>query len=339
MESASAAATCRNRGDFLAAGPTYGVAVVVDARPFIDWIRTVYEPACRVGDAVGAYGRSPGRRHAHLYGTSDMACVRWTIGDLDVGEADAWAEQFATFRHDDGTYREHLATHHPWHSTAFALAAMELFDLDCPRPDFLVTDPTAVLDGLDWRDDVYTGSHEGAALASVAALCGVDDAWWTAYWRALEAHLDPATGMFGDGKPPGGDSDQIGGTFHYAFVYEHVGRVLPHAEARVAAVLANRVHDGLWHPENRRWLTLDGVYLLTRSGVDGVADAVRDAVRIVEAESMTEPGRTWFDEWYLGVHDLTATVSTLAEAQRFLGPDEVVTEVPLRLVLDRRPFI
>jgi hypothetical protein len=36
---------------------------------------------------------------------------------------------------------------------------------------------------------------------------------------------------------------------------------------------------------------------------------------------------------------LTAAISIAAEAQQFLGAQEVVTERPLRLVLDRRPFI
>jgi hypothetical protein len=43
--------------------------------------------------------------------------------------------------------------------------------------------------------------------------------------------------------------------------------------------------------------------------------------------------------WYLGAHSLTAAISILAEAQRFLGAAEIVTERPLRPVLDRRPFI
>jgi hypothetical protein len=41
----------------------------------------------------------------------------------------------------------------------------------------------------------------------------------------------------------------------------------------------------------------------------------------------------------LAAHSCTAVVSLLAEAQRFLGPDEIVTTRPLRLVLDERPFI
>jgi hypothetical protein len=41
----------------------------------------------------------------------------------------------------------------------------------------------------------------------------------------------------------------------------------------------------------------------------------------------------------LPVHSVTAAISIAAEAQKFLGAQEVITDRPLRLVLDRRPFI
>jgi hypothetical protein len=41
----------------------------------------------------------------------------------------------------------------------------------------------------------------------------------------------------------------------------------------------------------------------------------------------------------LAVHTVTAAINMAAEAQQFLGAQEVVTDRPLRLVLDRRPFI
>jgi len=41
----------------------------------------------------------------------------------------------------------------------------------------------------------------------------------------------------------------------------------------------------------------------------------------------------------LAVHEVTAAVSVLAEAQQHLGAGEVRTDRPLHLVLDRHPFI
>ena len=41
----------------------------------------------------------------------------------------------------------------------------------------------------------------------------------------------------------------------------------------------------------------------------------------------------------MGTHNLVALLSFFAEAQRHLGGDEIRTEAPLELVLDRRPFI
>jgi hypothetical protein len=151
--------------------------------------------------------------------------------------------------------------------------------------------------------------------------------------------------MHGVDKPATGDADQIGGTFHYAFVHEHCDVALPHAPERVRTVLDLQRDDGRWDPANPLWLTLDGVYLLAR----GVPDAPEhlDAVRAAAGRSaswlhsqVVDPERRMaLFGADMGVHAVTAAVSILAEVQPFLGDDVVVTEEPLRSVLDERPFV
>lgn len=333
-------------------------APVLDARPFVRWIVEEYEPATQVTRQAGAYGRRPGSPRIELYGAADMACVLYTIRRLRPGpQARAeWAEVFTGFQDPlSGHFAEAgKATHVELHATAFAVAAMELVDLepahrlrfadDHRRPDAA----RAFVDQLDWREWVYLESHRGAGLASLFAnLASLrTPSWFAAFFEALETHLDPASGLFGDGKPPEGDRDQIGGTFHYAFLYEWAHRRLAHPEARIDAVLGLQRPDGLWDPDNPLWLTLDAVYLLSRAArrcdhrrLD-VHAATRRAVGAVAELALTEGGRrSWFEEAELGAHSLTATVSLLAEAQDLLGAGEIRTDHPLRLVLDRRPFV
>lgn len=182
---------------------------------------------------------------------------------------------------------------------------------------------------------------------NVTNLAGLrTPSWFSAFFAALEARLDPASGLFGEAKPPTGDTDQIGGTFHYAFLYEWAHRPLPFPEAHIDAVLGLQRADGLWDQDNPLWLTLDAVYLLSRAvrrcdhRRAEVHRACRDALVAVAELALTAAGRrAHFEEAELGAHALTAAVSLLAEGQSLLGADAVRTDHPLRLVLDRRPFV
>ena len=326
-----------------------------DLRPFVDWVTGEFEPSVRVAPAPGCYAAVSGGPPS-LYGLADMACVRSTLGAPPPDRAGAAALATRINDHQDpdtGYFLEAgTASHVELHVTAYCVAALTLLD-GRPRWPLTFAEPwstpdgiTAFLDSLDWRDWVYLESHRGAGLGSLAFNVPdlVDAGWWTAYFAGLERHLDPANGMFGDGKHPAGDLDQVGGTFHYAFLYTSAGRPLPHPEARVEAVLGLQRPDGLWDPANPYWLTLDAVYLLARAmGTDAVddgrcADAIRAALGGL-APSLTPVGRAAAFSRGLGTHSLVAVLNTFAEAQRRLGPDEVVTAVPLAPVLDRRPFI
>lgn len=328
----------------------------LDVRPFVSWIVNEYEPAVRVSTEAGAYASVPGSRTIDLYGASDLACVLWSIRRLrptDAGRR-AWAEVFAGFADPlTGRYVEKgKPSHVDEHVTAYAIAAMELLDLEVQTLRWADSfrsprNATAFLDALDWRNHVYLESHRGAGAAAIVANVPSlrTPSWFAAFFAAIEAHLDPASGMFGDGKPPTGDLDQIGGTFHYAFLYEWANRPLPHPEARIDAVLALQREDGLWDPANPFWLTLDGVYLLTRAVRRSghrraeVDAAVRRSLDAVALLALDEEARPVTFGASMGSHTLVAVVSLLAEAQQHLGADEVVSDLPLRLVLDRRPFI
>lgn len=330
-------------------------SVAVDLRPLCRWVVEDLEPEVRL-DRPGHYAREVGAEVLEVYGTADMACVLHTLGRLepDVGELDGWSAAFEALQDPtSGWFVERTPSHLPEHATAFAVAAMALIGLR-PRHRLVALDPVRSpddfgrwLEGMDWRDWVYLESHRGAGVASLHHLLPeeAEPGWEEVYLRVLDRHLDPANGMHGDGKPPGGDLDQVGGTFHHLFVLEHLGRPLDHAEARLRSVAGLQRDDGLWDPANPWWLTLDGVYLLGRAA-DEVPDeagtaraAIARAVRAVGDRLCTDEARRAAFGVDMGVHALTGVLTMFAEAQRVLGPDEVRTDVALRNVLDERPFV
>ncbi|MDD4890276.1 MAG: hypothetical protein PHU85_10140 [Phycisphaerae bacterium] len=331
--------------------------MTLDLQPFVRWIVDRFEPACRVGGIVGRYARKPGEETLGLYGVADVACVLHTIGELHPSDSEraAWRESFYELSDPQTGYIiERPPRHGRLHNTAFALGAMNLLGILPRAPlafarDYATQDALAAfLARLDWAAGVYRDSHDGAGLASCMALAPgtVAPQWFGWYFSLADALFDPRNGLMGRGKPAGGDIDQIGGTFHYAFVYEHFRRRMPHGPQRIDAVLGLQLPAGDWDPQNNSWLTLDGLYLLTRSvrHCHHRPDDVRSAVRRIAStcyERVMDNGwrQREFVEHTVGAHMLTAAVSILAECQQFLSLDEIATDYPLQLVLDRRPFI
>lgn len=333
--------------------PRSDAPVSIDLREFIHWIVDEFEPSVRLPGGAGRYARKPGETEAELYGTADMACILYTLGRLapSARERAEWADVFQSFQTGpSGMLVEKSPTHSPLHNTAFALAAMELLDLRPREPLNLAAeyhDIRAFLETIDWEKGVYPGSHRGAGIGAIFALVPElrTHEWFEAYFNSCEALFDPRNGLMGRNKPAAGDFDQIGGTFHYAFLFSHFNRLLPFAEQRIDTILRLQQPDGYWSADNHLWLTLDAVYLLTRTSrsckhrFPEIVALVRRVMTYLEQDVFSPEGRARTFGGKLPVHSLTAAISMAAEAQLFLGHREVVTEDPLRLVLDRRPFI
>lgn len=322
----------------------------IDLRPFEQWILGDFARSVKAGPGAGDWARKSGEG-VDLYGVADMASILYTLGRLDPSSADRdqWAAAFAQFqRPGDGLLVERVRSHDPLHNTAYALASMELLGLRPPAPVRLPSeaDPAAFLETIDWRRDVYLGSHRGAGAGSIHYLLhGPDRRWFDAYFAKCDTLFDPRFGMMGRGKPAGGDFDALGGTFHYGFLYETFRRAMPFPEARIDSVIGLRQPDGYWHPVNHLWLTLDAIYLLTRSlrttthRFGDVRRVVAETMRTLARDIYSPEGRVRSFNGALPTHSVMAAISIAAEAQRFLGSETVLTERPLRLVLDRRPFI
>jgi hypothetical protein len=293
-----------------------------------------------------------------LYGLCDAVVVMATAGRLPPYPQDrvGWIHAIQSFQDPlTGWFVEAGApTHVEWHVTAYAVAALQLLDAR-PRhridAALALTERAALqrrLDALDWSDWVYLESHTGAGIGAVFTI--VEDLlpaaedrirWFDTYFDALETHLDPRSGLLGDHKPAAGDLDQVGGTFHYAFLYEHHRRPLPFAAERRDSVVGLQQASGLWDSGNPWWLTLDGTYLLRTSAGDPPGSErsgiVRAAGAVVDRWGPAERDRILEDS-PMASHDLAAVTTLLAEAGHALGWSWPGGR-RLRSVLLHRPFI
>ena len=329
-------------------------SVTCDMRDFVRWILDDFEPSIRMPGGAGRYPRQPGQTATALYGVADMACVLYTVGALHPSpQARAqWADAFELLQDPaTGWFREkEPVSLTPQHNTAFALGAMQLLDLTPKYPvktDAEYAHIGAYLNSLNWRTGVYPGSHKGAGVGAIYTLVPElhSTSWFAEYFATCDALFDPNNGLMGRDKPAGGDIDQVGGTFHYSFLYQFFNRQMLYPDKRIDAVLGLQRSDGYWSPNNHLWMTLDAMYLMTRTlrysthRFEDVQSSVRRILKVLAQDVYSPEGRKVIFSRKDGVHSLTAAISIAAEAQEFLGSREIVTDWPLKLVLDRRPFI
>jgi hypothetical protein len=290
------------------------------------------------------------------YGCADAANLLYTLGRFprDATTRQRFVETLRGLQStDDGLFYE--ATHHPIHTTAHCLGALELFDagpihrlagLDAWRePEAM----EAMLESLKWSTNPWGESHKGAGLFAAMHLAGESTPEWEdRYFVWLERATDPATGMpRGETLGEGRNLDlflfpALAGTFHYLFNQQHIRRPLPHAEALVDICLDIRERRLFPFFQRVGFAEIDWIYCLNR--------AVRQCGhRFDEARAATRDFGTELVEFLTGLapeshpglddlHDLFGAVCAIAELQQAL-PGEYRTARPWHLVLDRRPFI
>lgn len=330
--------------------------IVLDARPFLDRARAIL--ARHALGETGVYARwtLPGADRApNPYGASDAANLLYTLDELPTGAATraAWVAALRSWQEPEtGLFRE--ATHDPIHTTAHCVAALECFDA-MPRAPLAALAPLReagameeFLGALDWTGRPWTESHKGAGLFAALHLAGESTPDWEArYFAWLAREGDPETGLWRRGAVPRGEAalgllfPHLAGTFHYLFNFEHAGKAPPHPAA--LAVTCERIYARRVYPLARfvSFAAVDWVYCLHRAArhCDRV-DAVRPMLRAFATEYVAfldglDPAA---DPGLDDLHALFGATSALAELQNAV-PGEIESERPLRLVLDRRPFL
>ena len=138
----------------------------------------------------------------------------------------------------------------------------------------------------------------------------------------------------------------MAGGFHYLFNHEHAHQPIPYPERIIDSCIdmINKEHSN--HPKFMKmigFVEIDWLYCINRSRrqaptyrADEVQAAIEKFAAIFTDYLLSIDTRT--DEGINDLHMLFGTMCALAELQEAL-PGVIVTDKPLRLVLNRRPFI
>ena len=293
-------------------------------------------------------GRNP-------YGCADAANILYTIGRFPRAPAEraVWMAVLRSLQGDDGMFAE--PTHHPIHTTAHCLAALELFDAGPARPlaglkqyrdgpamrDFLTA--------LDWAGDPWRASHQGAGLFAALVLAEEADAGWQdAYFDWLWDWADGRTGFFGRNPQPVTQSGcasmvpHMAGTFHYFFNMQSARRPFRYPERVIESCLDMLAEAGFPLGERVGFAEIDWLFCVNRAlrqcghrFADAKAGIELLGRRLVDYLLALDPRD---DDGLNDLHALFGTLCALAELQQAI-PGLVRADRPLKLVLDRRPFI
>lgn len=291
----------------------------------------------------------------NAYGCADAANILYTIGEFprEQSERDAFVKTLQAMQDDDGLFHE--KTHHFIHTTAHCTAALELFDAQpAKRPNallkYLDTDELySLIESLDWAKSPWNASHQGAGIYVIMHLCGESDSSWEKkYFEWFWDNADSETGFWcgrkGTVKPEVELYNYMAGGFHYMFNHEYAHMPLRYPDKVIDSCIwmydEKRLTRGFG--QGADFINVDWVYCLTRAArqtshrYDEVYDRLEDF-----AEKHLD---FWFNadwehnETLNDLHMLFGGVCTLAELQSALR-GKMPSRKPLRLVLDRRPFI
>ncbi len=289
------------------------------------------------------------------YGCADAANIKYTIGklDRDPAEREAIVRTLQSLQHENGLFDE--KTHHHIHCTAHCTAALELYDALPLHPFTALSEKQSIkgmtehLEGLRWQDDPWTSSHQGAGLYAAFILHNhATPEWQDAYFKWLTDNADPKYGIGVKGAIDSGIkpvSHYLNGWFHYLFNFNFAKREFPHPNAAVDTCIDIFNTPEMQTANFGKWIgfaEIDWIFVIHRAALHNgyKVPEMRDYVRKFAKDYIdflysidTDRHEQWND-----LHMLFGTVCALAELQLVLK-DEVRTNYPLKIVLDRRPFI
>ncbi len=287
------------------------------------------------------------------YGCADAANILYTIGDFvqDPAKREKWVSTLQNMQDPEtGLFTE--VTHHTIHTTAHCLAALELFDA---QPLYPLTALKQYLDKeklydflehLNWAGVPWSQSHQGAGLYASMVITRTNDVQWEEdYFAWLREHCDPDMGMsykgrFGHDIP----AHHMYGWFHYLFNHEYARRPIPYADKLIDSCIdmyVNKTMDDNFAHEVG-FMEIDWVFCMNRASrqtphrFHEVKALLWNFAQefIAYLESLDEE----HDDRFNDLHMLFGALCALAELQLAL-PGKIRTTVPLKIVLDRRPFI
>ena len=290
------------------------------------------------------------------YGCADAMNILYTLCDFPTGEHRELCLRALLSLQDEGTglFKEH--THHVIHTTAHCVAAIELFDATPLYPQrellpcFTKQGLTELIESLNWESNPWPQSHQGAGIYVIGQLTGCADREWKEfYFNTLYDMTDDEYGMSRKsclGKKP--LYHHLNGWFHYTFNTEYAKKPMRYPDKLIDTCIEmykNPAKNENMHPKFGKMIgfaEIDWVYVLnraTRQSPHRHAEA-KDCLRAFAKKYIEYLESIDFDtdDGANDIHMLFGAVCALAELQAAL-PGEIYTDKPLRLVLDRRPFI
>lgn len=287
------------------------------------------------------------------YGCADAANILYSIGHFprDPEERKCWVKALQEMQNPQ-TGLFHEETHHPIHTTAHCIAALELFDA---LPLYPIRELLPYLDAeklypflenLDWDHSPWNNSHQGAGLyAAMVNSRSSNPAWEKCYFSWLREHCDPETGM--GLKERRGDAllcHQLYGWFHYLFNHEYAHQPIPHAEALIDTCIDLYKNNQLTARFAREvsFMEIDWIFAMNRASrqtphrFHEIKELLWDhAQKLLDyVNGLDKKTHDQFND----LHSLFGFVCALSELQQAL-PGKLETDIPLKNVLDRRPFI
>ena len=288
------------------------------------------------------------------YGCADAINILYTINEFPKGaEREKCAEALASLQNpENGLFEEH--THHFIHTTAHCLSALELLDARPKYPQktmlkyFTKEGIKELLDSIPWLNDPWSGSHRGAGAYVVGVLTeNVDLDWQNYYFNLLYDDTDEKWGMSRAGTIDGGNAPayyHINGWFHYMFNMQYAKRPLKYPEKLIDTCISLYDDNELGETFGSKigFNEIDWIFVLNRALRQSPHRfyEAKDRIRRLASNFITFMEGLDFDthERINDLHMLFGATCALAELQAAL-PGEIVSTKPLRLVLDRRPFI
>ena len=328
-----------------------------DFRYFQEKLYPRWERQFISGSEPGAFSYKIGGPTS-CYGSTDMLISRYIINDLDLTEAEknSWGEVINRF-HDPATgwYKKSYTMHHREHTTAYAVAALQLIDRVPAHPmnwkEPILTSEAAMekwIAGVNWSI-IWPGSHVVTGVPAVLAMLGQgSDEFFDWYFKWLDREADPKSGFWCRGLVhrlkifPRPTKHEMGGAFHMYYIYEYMNRQWPYPEKIIDETLRLQHKNGLWDKDVTYCIDLDGIYNLTRSSRNAGGyrsnDIEEAIIRYLTAAEIILNDKEFFLKKYTNSHILTGALAAIAECQKFY-PELVLTNVPWRQSLDKACYI
>lgn len=309
----------------------------------------------KIGD-FGEYARWLWGENCDLgineYGCADAANILYSISAFprDEKERNGFVTTLRSMQDpDSGLYSE--PTHHPIHTTAHCLAALELFDAAPLYPCNALAEfgTDAGIHKLLEKEVVWTDpwpeSHKGAGIFVCLTMTdAVGSEWKDSYFKWLWDHSDKETGFFHYGdKRTDKLHHMMAGGFHYFFNHEAERRPYRYPEKVIDSCLVFMNDPKPYGMiKNCGFIDIDVIFCLNRAmrqtphrfheakdALEKYAEAYINMMMNIDYES---------NKSFNDLHCLFGAVCCLCELQIAL-PGKIATSKPLRSVLDRRPFI